>query len=165
MKNRGFTLIELLLYTVLVGLVVMSTAVLLNVLQRQRIRSQVIMEVNGQGVAAMQIMTQIIRNSTAINSPAPGATGTSVSVTVPTRSLSPTVFALSSGAIMMTEGASAVVSLTSGKVAVTGVTFSNLTRTGSFGTVRIQYTVSYNSPGGIPEYTYSKTFISNASLR
>lgn len=165
MKNRGFTLIELLLYTVLIGLVVMATAVLLSVLQKQRVRSQVIMEVEDQGVAAMQIITQIIRNSTAINSPAAGATGTSVSVNVPTGSLSPTVFAVSSGQLTMTEGVNPMVNLTSSKVTVSSVSFSNLTRAGSFGTARIVYTVSYNNPDGIPEYTYSKTFTSDASLR
>lgn len=156
---------ELLLYTVLIGMVILSAAALLSVLQKQRVRGQVIAEVDSQGLAAMQTITQTIRNAMAINTPTMGSGGTSVSVTVPTGSLSPTVFTLSSGVLTMTEGANPSENLTSAKVVVSAVTFSNLSRPGTFGTVRIQFTVSYNNPGSIADYTYSKTFISSASLR
>lgn len=163
--NKGFTLIELLLYISLIGLVVLSTMVFLLVLSRQRIRSLVIAEVESQGVGAMQVITQTIRNAEVINLPAQGVNGTAVSVNVPTGVQSPTVFSSSGNILTMVEGANPVVNLTSNRVIVSGLSFHNLTKTGSFGTVRIQFTVSYNNPGSQSEYTYSKTFISNASLR
>lgn len=164
-NSKGFTLIELLLYVSLIGFVAMTAAVFLTVLQRQRVRSQVIMEVEDQGVAAMQIIDQIIRNSSSITSPAAGASGASTTLVVPTGALSPTTFALSGGAITMTEGANAAVNLTSNKVTITGLSFANLSRPSTKGNLRIQFVVNFNNPDGIAEYTYSKTFISSESLR
>jgi len=163
--NFGFTLIELLLYVSLMGVVVMATTVFLTVLQKQRVRSQVIMEVESQGIKLMQNFTQIVRNSTSISSPAVGVSSSSLTLVVPTGSLSPTVFGLSSGVVTMTEGVNPVVNLTSGKVIVSGLTFSNYSRASTKGNIRVQFVVSYNNPDGISEYTFSKTFISSASLR
>lgn len=165
MKQKGFTLVELLLYTALIGMVVLTAAVLLSVMQKQKIRDQVIREVEEQGLASMQVMTQTIRNSTLINSPAASASAGILSINVPTAGLSPTTFGLSSGSITMTEGSNPAVNLTSGKVVVSGMNFANLSRGGSFGTIRIQYTVSYNNPGGIADFNYSKLFTGSASLR
>lgn len=162
--QKGFTLVELLLYAALVGIVAVTALVFLSVLQSQRVRSQVILEVEEQGARALQIMTQTVRNATAIGSPTAGNTAAAVSLTVPTGSLSPTVFDLSAGALRVTEGASLPVALTSARVTVSGLTFTNLSRSGTPGTVRIQLTVSYNSSAG-REYNYSKTFISSASIR
>lgn len=165
MKKQGFTLVELLLYGVLIGIVILSASIFLNVLQSQKVRSGVISEVEDNGTAAVQIMTQIIRNATSINSPVQGTSASSVSVVVPTGSLSPAVFALSSGAITVTEGASAAVNLTSAKVVISGLTFTNLTRSGSFGNIRITFTAAYNNLDGRAEFTYTKTFTADASLR
>lgn len=162
--RQGFTLVELLLYTTLIGVVVAAVAVVLVLLQRQRVRSQVITEVEEQGTGAMQIMTQIVRNATGINSPAIGASGSTLSVSVTTGALSPTVFSLSGGVLRMTEGVAAAVDLTSAKVTVSSLTFYNLSRSGTPGTIRIVYTVSYNATGPV-EYSYSKVFTSDASLR
>lgn len=164
-KINGFTLIELLLYVSLIGIVVMSTTVFLSILQNQRVKSQVIAEVEDQGVYALRVLTQIIRNSTVINSPAVGVSDTAASFTVPTGSLSPTTATLSGGSIELTEGANAPVSLTTSRVTVSSLSFHNLSRTGTPGTIRIAFTVSYNSSAGTTVYGYSKTFTSDASLR
>jgi hypothetical protein len=75
------------------------------------------------------------------------------------------VFALSGGTITMTEGAGAAVSLTNNLVNVSGLSFSNLSRASTPGTVRIQFTITYINNSGRNEFDYSKTFDSNASLR
>lgn len=165
LKNSGFTLVELLLYVGLLSIVMFSAAVFLSLLLQSRTKNQVITEVEQQGVLAMQRMMQVVRNSTLINTPAVGASGSALSVNLPQAALSPTVFALSGGAITMTEGAGAAVSLTNNLVSVTGLTFSNLSRASTPGTVRIQFTISYINNSGRNEFDYSKTFDSDASLR
>lgn len=162
--RRGFTLIELLLYISLISIVALTAMVFLSVLVNQRVRSQVILEVEEQGASAMRVITQVARNATGINSPTAGNSAASLSVSVPTAANSPTVFDLSSGVLRITEGAGAPVSLTSGKVSVSGLSFTNLSRAGTPGTVRISFTLSYNATAG-NEYNYSKTFISSFSLR
>lgn len=163
--NRGFTLVELLLYAALLSIIIFSVGIFLNLLLQSRTKNQVIAEVEQQGMLAMQRMTQVVRNSTLINSPATGASGSTLSVTMPQAVLSPTVFALSGGVITMTQGVAAAVGLTNDLVSVSGLTFSNLSRAGTPGTVRVQFTITYINNLGRNEYDYSKTFDSDASLR
>lgn len=163
-RQTGFTLIELLLYVTLLGITVVAASVLWVVLNQQRVKAQVVREVEDQGVMAMQIISQTVRNSSAINTPSVGNSGASLSVTVPTASLSPTVFSLSSGVLSITEGANPSVNLTSSKVSVSSLTFSNLSRPSTPGVVRIQFTVSYVG-GADYQYGYSKQFITSVSLR
>lgn len=165
MKNRGFTLVELLLYAAMLSIIIFSVGIFLSLLLQSRTKNQVIAEVEQQGVLAMQRMTQVVRNSTLINSPATGASGSTLSVTMPQAPSSPTVFALSGGVITMAQGMGATVGLTNNLVSVSGLTFSNLSRAGTVGTVRLQFTITYINNSGRNEYDYSKTFDSDASLR
>ena len=150
--KKAFTLIELLLYVSIIGSVILAMSVFFSVLQRQRVRSQVISEVENQLLAPMQIMTQMARNAQAIVSPGVGISSGSAT-------LDSTIFSLASGAVTMNT-----IPLTSEKVVVSNLTFTNLSAT-SPGTLRIQYTVSYNNPGTMPEYTYSKAATGSATLR
>lgn len=164
-KTGGFTLIELLLYGGLLASVIFSLAVFLSLLVQSRMKNQVVAEVEQQGMLATMRMLQVVRNSSLINAPAAGASGPTLAVNMPQVGLSPTVFALGSGAITMTEGAAAAVSLTNNLVSVSGLVFTNLSRAGTPGTVRIQFTISYINNSGRNEFDYSKTFDSDASLR
>lgn len=163
MKN-GFTLIELLLYVSIIGVVILGASSYLSLLQHQSVRTRVIRETEEQALSAMQAMTQVIRNATAIQSPAAGNSASSSSVSVSSPSLSPTVFSLQSGAIFMQEGTASAVPLTTNRIIISGLTFSNLSATAP-GTLRIQFTAAYNNPDGMPEYTYTKTSTASATLR
>lgn len=163
--RKAFTLIELLLYVTVLGVVVLGMSIFLSVLQHQGARSGVIAEVEDQSLAPMEIMTQVIRNATSSSSPAIGTSGSSATILGTNALTNPTVFSLNTGAIMMKEGTAAAVALTTGKVIVSGLTFTNMTTATSPGTIRIQYTVSYNNPDSMPEYTYTKSTTGSATLR
>ena len=113
----------------------------------------------------MEQITQTIRNASGITSPAAGSSASSLTVTVPTPSFSPTVFSLASGVLQIKEGTGATVSLTNSKVQVTGLTFTNLSASGTNGIVRVSFTLSRVNPNNRNEYDYQKTFITSASLR
>ncbi len=164
-KNRGFTLVELLLYGGLLSILIFSTTIFLTLILQTRTKNQVITEVEQQGALVLVRLMQVVRNSVLINTPATGASGSSLSVSMPQAALNPTVFALSSGVITMTQGASSAVSLTNNLVSVTGLTFSNVSRASTPGTARVQFTVSYINNSGRNEFDYSKTFDSDVSLR
>ena len=72
MKNyqKGFTLIELLLYIAIASIIVFTTASLLRFTLESRVKNQTIAEVEQEGIQVMQLITQTIRNATAISSPA-----------------------------------------------------------------------------------------------
>lgn len=161
----GFTLIELLLYVSIASIMFLSISVFLASFLESRIKNQTIAEVEQQGLQVIQSIGQIARNAEAINSPSVGTSASTVSFDVVTGANDPTIFDLSSGAIRITEGAGSAVSLTNSRVTASNLTFYNLSRTGTPGIIRIQFTLTHANPEGRNEYAYAKTFVESASLR
>lgn len=167
MKNfqKGFTLIELLLYVSIVGAMILSVSALLPLFMQSRVKNQTISEVEQQGIQVMQTITQIARNAEAITSPTVGVSASSATFDVVTASLDPTIFDVLGGVIRISEGAGLPISLTNTRVAVSNLSFQNLSRTSTPGTIRIQFTLTHINPEGRQEYNFSKTFYGTASLR
>lgn len=157
-NSRGFTLVELLLYVGIIGAVVLSMAGFLSLLMQSRVKNQTISEIEQQGIQVMQIITQTVRNAGNINSPTQGQTADSLSI-------DSTVFDLSTGTIRIAEGTSSPIFLTNSRVTASGLTFQNLSRTMTPGTIRIQFTLTHINPEGRQEYNYNKTFYGSATLR
>lgn len=95
-KQQGYTLIELLLYVSLVGIMLVAITTFFGTITDSRVKSMSINEVESQGMALMDSITQSVRNATSITTPATGVTATSLTLAVPTASLSPTIFDTSS---------------------------------------------------------------------
>lgn len=138
--KKGFTLIELLLYVSIIGAIIFSVAGFLSLLMQSRVKNQTIAEVEQQGVQVMQIITQTGRNATDINFPS--------------------AFDLSGGVIHENT-----IALTNSRVDASALTFQNLSRAGTPGTIRIQFTLTHVNSSGRNEYDYTKTFYGTASLR
>lgn len=164
-KDNGFTLIELLLYISIAAIIVFTTASLLRFTLESRVKNQTIAEVEQQGSQVIQLITQTIRNASAVNSPSIGGSGASLSLTVVDSASSPTVFDLSSGVIRIKEGAGATVNLTSSKVTVSSLNFQNLSRAGTPNTIRISLTLTYINSSARFEYEFSQKFYGSADLR
>lgn len=165
MNQKGYTLIELLLYVAMIGILLLGASSFFSLSLSARIKSQSITEVNQQGVAAMEYITQTIRNATSITSPAAGATSNSLTLVVPNGSLSPTIFNLAGSTLQVKEGAAAAIALTNSTIGVGSLTFKNLSRSGTDGIIQISFVVSRTNAGGRPEYNYQQTFTSSVSLR
>lgn len=163
-RQTGYTLIELLLYVAMVGTLLTSVTYFFGLSVDARVKNQSIAEVNDQGVATMSYITQTIRNATSVTSPAAAGSGASLTLVVPTGSLSPTVFNLNGTTLQVTEGVGSPVALTSDDVQVTNLTFKNLTRSGTNGNVQVSFTLSRTNPSGRNTYEYQKTFISSAEI-
>lgn len=164
-RRQGFTLIELILYAGLAALLILAVSVFLATIFQSRVKNQVVSEVEGQGVQVMQQILQTIRNAEGINSPVPGLIDSALSLNVSDASLSPTVFDVLGGMIRVREGLGSLAALTSGRVLATGLTFQNLTRNNTPGTVRVKFTLNYVNPESRSEYNYSRVFTGSASLR
>ncbi|OGE76508.1 MAG: hypothetical protein A3C85_03725 [Candidatus Doudnabacteria bacterium RIFCSPHIGHO2_02_FULL_48_21] len=163
--KTGFTLIELLLYLALSAAILLAVSVFLSILLRSRIKNQTVAEVEQQGIAVMNHLTAAIRSAENINEPALGLSAGSLSLDAFGSTNDPAVFAVSGSAITVTEGSGSSQNLTSSRVTVSGVSFQNLSRSGTPGIVRAQFTLTYLNPTGKNEYEYSKTFYASASLR
>ncbi len=163
--HSGFTLVELLLYVSITAIILLATSGFLFMLLEARIKNQTIAEVEQQGLQVMQLITQTARNAEAVTSPAVGTSASSLTLDVVTVVSDPTVFDLASGVIRITEGAGSAVALTNSRVTASALTFQNLSRPSTPGTVRISFTLTHVNPTGRNEYNFSKTFYASATLR
>ena len=164
-KLQGFTLVEILLYIGLIAALVVSISVFLGILLQSQIKNQAIAEVEEGGIQILHLMTQTIRNAENINSPSQGNSATSLTLNVINGSKNPTVFDLSGSTIRIKEGVGLPVDLSSNRVNVSGLNFTNLTQAGTSGIVRVQFTLTHLNPESQNEYEYSKTFTASAGLR
>ncbi|TSC82069.1 MAG: Uncharacterized protein G01um101420_599 [Parcubacteria group bacterium Gr01-1014_20] len=130
-----------------------------------RVKSQTIAEVEQGGAQALDIITQVVRNAVSINSPATSTTGGTLSLGVVDPLKNPTVFDLNIGRLRITEGAGTPVEVTISKISVSSLIFSNLSKINTPGTIRVEFTVSHNNPGGRNEFEFSKNYTASASLR
>lgn len=165
-KNSGYTLIELILYISLSAIMLLAISMTLSTFLESRIKSQVISEVNGEGMQVMQLITQTIRNAKGINSPLIGTSDTSLSLSVIDPLKDPTIFDLSGGEIRIKEGANPEISLTNiSRVTSSGLLFENLSHALTPGTISVSFTLSHLNPSGKNEYNYSQSFYGSATLR
>ena len=164
-SQQGFTLIELLLYVGIAAVMLLVTSLFISTLLESRIKIQTVAEVEQQGLQVMQLITQTARNAEAITSPALGASASSLTLDVITVGSDPTIFDLANGAFQMKEGAASAVSITNSRVTASALTFQNLSRTGTPGTIRIQFTLTHVNPSVRNEYNFAKTFTASATLR
>jgi len=156
-RQKGYTLIELLLYVAIMGALLTTVTYFFGTVASARVKDQTILEVNDQGMVLMNYMTQTIRNATSITAPAVGATGPSLTLAVPTSSLSPTVFSA-----VALPGAS--VPLTNDKVQVDSLTFKNLSRPSTPGSIQISFVLSRVNSNNRNEYEYQKAFTTTAEV-
>lgn len=138
--QKGFTLIELLLYVSIAAIILLITSVFLAGLLQSRVKNQTVAEVEGQGLQVMQIITQAGRNAADVNFTS--------------------AFSLSGGVILENG-----IALTNSRVTASSLTFQNLSRTDTPGTIRIEFTLAHANPENRNEYSYEKTFIGSATLR
>lgn len=162
---KGFTLIELLLYVALTSIMVGTISAFLFLMLQVRVKNQVINEVEQQGQLAMQQITQVIRNASDITTPVQGASGSSTTLVVTPAGNSPTSFDLSAGALRITQGAGAAVVLTNARVTASALTFTNVSRSATSRTLRVQFTLTAANSSGRNEYDYTKTFTTTAHVR
>jgi Tfp pilus assembly protein PilW len=163
--QAGYTLIELLLYVVIVSTLLTATSVFFAMTTSARIKTQAVSDVEQQGSFALQYIARTIRNATAVSSPAIGATANTATVTVPTASLSPTIFSLTGTTLQVKEGAAAAIALTSPNVQVTALSFKNVSRSAGAEAVQVSMTLTHTNPSGRNEYSYTETFTTTAAVR
>lgn len=166
LKEKGFTLIELILYVGIAAVVLLGVSIFTLEMLQTREKQRTIAEVEEAGLAAMSTITQTIRNAEAITAPGQGSSASSLTVDVVAAGDDPTIFDLNSGAVRSKKGAASAVELTpAGVVTASGLTFKNLSRNNTEGTIQIEFTLTRVNPQNRNEFDYTKTFQGSASLR
>ena len=164
-KGEGQALIEILLYISLAALLLVSISSCFYLILHSRVKSQTVAEVEQQGTQIMQIITQAIRNAENINSPPAGSSSSSLSLDAVGTGADPTVFDASAGLSRIKEGSGDIVNLNNSRIHISNLDFSNLSRAGTPGNIKVRFTLTHQNPEGRNEYDYSKIFYGTASLR
>ena len=167
-NQRGFTLIELLLYVAIVSTLLGALTLFLSLSLSARVKNQSIAEVNQQGTAILERFATTLRAADGITSPTIGAAASSLTLVVTTPALTPTIFDASSSspvALQLKEGSAGAVPLTNNKVALSNLSFKNLSRASTPGVIQISFTLSRVNSSGRNEYDYQKTFTTTVALR
>jgi prepilin-type N-terminal cleavage/methylation domain-containing protein len=165
MKKNGFTLIEFIIYIGIVAIIlVVAGGVSLNVLLG-RAKLTAIEEVSQNARFVSERIASTVRNASAINSPATTTTASLLSLKTADANSNPTLFDLSSNAVVMQEGSVATSTLTSSDVEVTSLQFTTITKTGAPGTIRMVMTIKSTNPDNLAEFDFEETFYTTANIR
>ncbi len=164
-KTNGFTLLESLLYISLLAIVIFFVSSFFTIMIQSKAKNKVISEVEYQGARVIQIISQIVKNSSEINYPEIGNSNNSLSINTKEIDNNPTIFDESNGVITIKQGEDSEINLTSPVIFANNLNFRNLSRNGTFGNIQIEFTLMYKNNEGRKECDYSKTFQSSISLR
>ncbi len=163
--KKAFTLVETLLYIALTSIVLTTMLGFISLIFTAREREQTVVELDAEGESIMQEIVQTARNSQAINAPAIGVTAGTLNLDTISGTIDPTIYALTGTNITASQGGGAAVSLNSGRVVASGLSFRNVSAAGTKGSVKIQFTLTYYNPDNVPNYNYNRTFYGSATLR
>lgn len=164
MKNKAFTLIELLIYIAIISsILVLMTGFFWNIVWGN-IKENSYQEVQQNGRFALTKIIQETKKATGINTPTPGSSGNYLSLAMANPNLNPTILDLSAGKLRITRNGSPPIELTTDRVIVTNLQFTNLSYAGTPGTIRIEMTINHSNPGNLMEYQASINLKSTVSL-
>lgn len=165
---NGFTFIEVILYVAIVSFFVGGVVIFAWDMIFGSIKAEVQREVISNLRLASKKIQYEVRNSTdvIVNSP------TSITVSSATPARNPTLIDLHNGRLRFGYGNSGNCTysspcyLTSNKVEVTSLAFSDLSNSGSLSKIiRFEFNIRYLNPTGKIEWQYEENFASSAEIR
>jgi hypothetical protein len=162
-SKKGFTLIELTIYLAIAIIFLLGTTDFILSINSLRHRGFMISEVETQGLRAMDVMTKIIRNGKGLNSPS--WSGDTLSIVSDNILKNPIIIRARNGRLEIVEGDNQAYALHNDSVVVENVYFTNLSRTGTKGLVRIEFDMRFKTDSQNPKLNYKKTFYDSASIR
>jgi len=163
--KKGFSLIESVLYLAMLPTVVVILSLFVGSLRDSTLKQRVIDETEQQADQAVWQISQLIRNSDAINSPSQGQTAASLSLASFEASQNPTLIDLAAGAIRLKKGAEEAVALTSPLTTASNLSVINLSSNNTPGLIQLSFNLSYNTNNSSSTYQFSRPVSLTASLR
>ena len=165
---KGFTLVEVILYVAIVAIFITAMVSFAWDAIYGRVKSFTHQEVNQNIRLASKRILFEVRNATGINTPAPSASGSTLSLIMADSARNPTVFSVSGERLKVGWGSSgpcpttAPCNLTSNLVSVTSLTFTNLSQSPS---ENVKFSITVESTGDRREMQKSETFEGTGEVR
>lgn len=161
-RQGGFTLIETLIYIAITGVILVSFVFFSLSISDSRDKSYVVQEVQANSRLALNLIAQKIRRADDVITPTEGNSNNSLTLDMPVPDPDMT-FSIIGGVINITEGA-VDTPITSNKINVSNLTFTNLAGIGERDNIRVELVMEYKATGDV-EFTYSESIDTAVSLR
>lgn len=170
LRSDGFTLVETLVYITIIAMVVVAFVSFSISVSNSRNKAYVVQEVQANARTTLDLISQRIRAAVGVNTGSctfgsdPGV----LSLAMAEETENPTIIDLDqdNGSLQITQGLGDPVLITSNKVKVTNLVFTNLTPlTVDRENIRVEITLEYDNAGSDIEYTYSQSLQTAVSLR
>ena len=161
---KSFTLVEFLLYIVILSSILILTGGFLWNFIVGNVKANSYQEVQQNGNFALIKITQEIKKASGINIPVLGSTSTSLSLIMNSAAQNPTVFDVVDGKLRITQGVQDPIELTSDQVIINNLQFTNLSYSGTPGTMRIEMNIDHINPANLAEYEASIVLKTTISL-
>jgi hypothetical protein len=166
MKMKAFTMVEMLLYIGLVSIFIGTLASFLGAFNQASLKASTIEEVNQQGLYLSEVIGQAVRDGSTISAPTAGNSATALTLaTTKQPARNPIILQLTSGKLYISEAGGANVQLSSDRVTVSNLSFSNTSQLSTNGNVKFQFTLNYVNATGRSEFNYQQTFYGSATTR
>jgi len=166
--NSGFTLMEILVYIAIFSIIMAILTGFTIWITHSNIKIQVMRETLANVEGAMERMTYEIRNAQSIYAPTTTSTQLSLEISryLPEgESSSYLDFFLCGTQLCLKKEAQDPIALTSDKVEIKNLSFSQVTTGTSTGSIQINLKAEYKNPQNLPEYQASVNVTSTVSLR
>lgn len=162
--KKGFTLIELIIYIgILVSILLVAFSFGWEIIY-SNVKSQAIREVQQNARFCMEKITRIIKEAKAIKHPRRGNSSSRLSLEMTDPDLDPTTFDLFDNKLRITQGKNGSYELTNNRVAVSNLSFTNLSYSDTPGTIQIEIDLEHINPINRSEYQATFELKSTASL-
>lgn len=168
-RSAGFTLVETLIYIAIFAATITSLVSFSILISDANIKNYVVEEVQTNGRSAMDLIGQKIRAATDVNAGSSvfGSDPGVLSLAMADGAKNPTIIDLSQndGILRIKEGAGSAIAITSSKIKITNLVFTDLSTGSSKKNIRVQLTAEFNNLGSDIKYNYSQSFQTAVSLR
>lgn len=169
LRSRGFTLVETLIYIAIIGSALLSFVTFSISISNIRNKVFVVQEVQSSNRIALELVSQRVRSATGVN------TGTSIfgidpgrlSLSMADAAKDPTIIDLDAddGRLRIAEGTNPPIYLTSSRLIVPSLVFTDLTDTDERPNIRIDLTTQYNNTSGDVEFDFTQRMYTSVSTR
>jgi len=161
--NQGFTLVEMIVYIAIIGIVLVSFINFIISIMNAQAKTYSVQEVQSNGRMVLSLIVPRIRMADDVTSPTEGNFANTLVLNMPNPNPD-LIFTVSSGVLTMAEGVGTPVAVTSNKVNVSNLTFTNLSQPGRRDNIKIELTIEYNNTEDV-EYQYDQSWRTSVSLR
>ena len=161
--QKGFTLIEVLLYIAIIGMIVQGFITFTLSITATNSKAYVVQEVHANTRMALDLISQKIRAADDVITPSKGNSTSTLVLNMPDPNPDLT-FSVIDDILSMTEGATSSTPITSNKINISVLTFTNLTIVEGKDNIKIEITADYKA-GESKEFQYSQTLQTAVSLR